>query len=297
GGVVKGIIDVYDNKSFLQIKLEQIKRTSQKYGIKIPIFLMNSFATSAPTIEYLEKNKYFGLRPDEIHIFDQFIFKRLNPDGSEFEPGNKNTPSRPCTQERDTPFEKRGINTPDCNEKYYGPGHGDFPYAFRQSGLLDAFLKNSGKYVWFSNVDNLGATINEIILGAHIKSGAEMTAELAEKYPGDKGGAPALVNGKLQIVEQFKFPVSFNQNLINVFNSATYIFTAEALKRDFNLPYYVVKKEVAGKKVIQFERLAGDLSIYLKANYVIVEREKRFIPIKTQEDLSRHREFFKKKFG
>ncbi|MEW6558139.1 MAG: UTP--glucose-1-phosphate uridylyltransferase, partial [Elusimicrobiota bacterium] len=271
GGVVKGIVEVYDGKTFLQIKLEQLKKVNHKYGVAIPIYIMNSFATETVTIEYLKKNNYFGLK-DSIKCFNQFIAKRLNPDGSYF------------ISEKET-------------EMYYGPGHGDFVFAFSQSGHLSNFIKTGGKYLWYSNVDNLGASVEETILGYHIDKETEMTVELAQKYHGDKGGAPAVVDGHLEIVEQFKFPPDFNQDSISVFNTATYIFKASALNQKFELPFYYVEKKIGEKKVVQFERLAGDLSLFLKTEYIIVNREERFFPIKTPQDLENSREKLKKRFG
>lgn len=272
GGVVKGIVEVYDGKSFLQLKLEQIKKINQKYNVSIPIYLMNSYATEEVTIEHLKKNNYFGLK-DTLRCFNQFIAKRLNTDGSFVKP------------------EK---------ESYYGPGHGDFVFAFvgnrHACSLHDEFIKNGGEHLWYSNVDNLGATIDELILGYHIYKNSEMTVELAQKYPGDKGGAPAIVNGHLEIVEQFKFPPDFNQDSISVFNTATYIFEAKSLNRKFNLPFYYVEKKVGDKKVIQFERLAGDLSLFLKTEYMVVNRKERFFPIKTPQDLENSRDKLRKRF-
>ena len=268
GGVVKGIVEVYDGKSFLQIKLEQIKKVNEKYNVQTPIYLMNSYATEKTTFEYLKKNNWFGME-NNIKYFNQFIAKRLNTDGS--------------------------FVTPE-NESYYGPGHGDFAFAFSKSGYLSEFIKGGGEHIWYSNVDNLGATIDELILGYHIYKNSEMTVELAQKYKGDKGGAPAVVDGHLEIVEQFKFPADFNQDLISVFNTATYIFKSDSLNRKFELPFYYVEKKSGDKKVIQFERLAGDLSLFLKTEYVVVDREERFFPIKTPQDLEKDREKLKKKF-
>ncbi|OGS45649.1 MAG: hypothetical protein A2539_07180 [Elusimicrobia bacterium RIFOXYD2_FULL_34_15] len=269
GGVVKGIVEVYDRKSFMQIKLEQIKKINQKYNVLIPIYIMNSYATESATLEHLEINNYFGLK-NSIKCFSQFIAKRLDANGE--------------------------YHLPE-NESYYGPGHGDFSFAFQKSGLLSDFLKNGGEHIWYSNVDNLGASINELILGYHIDKQTEMTVELAEKYPGDKGGAPAIVNNHLEIVEQFKFPADFNQDSISVFNTATYIFKAASLDKNFKLPFYYVEKKVADKKVIQFEHLAGDLSTILKSEYIVVDRKERFFPIKTPQDLEKDRNKLRELFG
>ncbi|MEW5693927.1 MAG: UTP--glucose-1-phosphate uridylyltransferase [Candidatus Hydrogenedentota bacterium] len=272
GSGVKGIVEVYDGKSFLQIKLEKIKRVMAEYNAVVEIFIMNSFATAKQTTEYLTKNSFFGIDKNNIHFFNQYKFPRLRSDGSFF-----------------TSSEKEENN-------YYGPGHGDFIYTFRESGLLDNFVNSGGSYLWYSNVDNLGSTIDPVILGAHIESICEMTVELAEKVKGDKGGAPAIVNNKLQIVEGFQFPETFNQDSITIFNTATYIFNAGALNKDVTLPFYVVKKNVEGVDVIQFERLTGDLSVFLECFYIIVPREERFFPIKTKEDLENQREKLKERF-
>ena len=84
--------------------------------------------------------------------------------------------------------------------------------------------------------------------------------------------------------------------MISVFNTATYIFKSDSLNRKFELPFYYVEKKSGDKKVIQFERLAGDLSLFLKTEYVVVDREERFFPIKTPQDLEKDREKLKKKF-
>lgn len=273
GGVVKGIVEVYDGKSFLQIKLEQIKKVMEKYKIPIKIYIMNSFATEPATVKYLKKHNFWGIDKSNIYFFNQFIFKRIKSNGEYFKSSQK------------------------IENNFYGPGHGDFIFALKKSGLLDEFIKTGGNYLWYSNVDNLGATIDEIILGVHIEKNKQMTVELAEKIKGDKGGAPAKVDARIQLVEGFKFPPEFNQDSIPVFNTATYIFNASALLKDIQLPWYIVRKKVEGEEIIQFERLAGDLSIFFDTNYLIVSRDERFFPVKTKEDLDLLREKLKKKFG
>jgi UDP-N-acetylglucosamine pyrophosphorylase len=134
-------------------------------------------------------------------------------------------------------------------------------------------------------VDNLGASVDLAIVGSHLASGKDMTVEVSCKRKGDQGGAPARVNGRLRLVEGFAFPADFDQALIEVFNTANYVFTASALKQDFSLPWYVVEKRVTGEKVVQFEHLAGDLSACLATQFLVVERDERFLPVKNLEDV------------
>jgi UTP--glucose-1-phosphate uridylyltransferase len=251
----KGVYPIFEGKSFLQLKLEAIKAL----GHRVPVFLMTSFATDPLIHEHLEANDYFGLDPADVVRFQQYQMPRLAPDGGY--------------------FKEEGVVS------YAAPGHGDFPFAFKESGALDGFLARGGRYLLFSNVDNLGATVDLAIVGAHVAAGIEMTVEVAPKNPGDQGGAPARVGGRLQLVEGFAFPAGFDQDQIDVFNTANYVFTAEALARDFELPWYVVEKKVHGEKVVQFEHLAGDLSVFLTTQFLRVEREERFLPVKNVEDV------------
>ena len=47
-------------------------------------------------------------------------------------------------------------------------GHGDVYSSLKRSGLLEQFLSEGKEYIFISNIDNLGATVD---LGELIKSG------------------------------------------------------------------------------------------------------------------------------
>ena len=141
-----------------------------------------------------------------------------------------------------------------------------------------------------SNVDNLGATVDPAIVGLHLERGAALTAEVVRKEPGDKGGAPARLDGRLEIIEGFRFPKGFDQDSIPVFNTNTFVLDAAAIDRDFELPYYRVEKTVDGRPAIQFERLVGELTAFLPTAFVEVDREGadgRFLPAKDPDELGR----------
>ncbi|MEB3198243.1 MAG: UTP--glucose-1-phosphate uridylyltransferase [Candidatus Sericytochromatia bacterium] len=251
----KGLYPIWNGHSFLALKLEAVRAL----GVPVPVFIMTSFATDGAIAAHLAEHDHFGLPPSRVFRFQQYQMPRLAPSGGRFEEGGQ--PSLAA------------------------PGHGDFPYALRESGLLQAFLAGGGRYLCFSNVDNLGATVDPVILGGHVLSGQEMTVEVAPKNPGDQGGAPARVAGRTQLVEGFAFPPDFDQSRIAVFNTANYVFSAEALKRELALPWYVVEKTVRGEKVVQFEHLAGDLSTLLTTRFVQVTRAERFLPVKNVSDV------------
>jgi len=266
GNCVKGLVNVFDDKSFLQIKIENIKKICSDINAKMYVFIMNSIFTEKDTIRHFEENDYFGYDKDRIIFFNQYYFLRLTEDGEI-------------------------LNNDDCQVKY-GCGHGDFFYAFKEFVYPD-FKNTNLKYLCYSNVDNLGAYIEPAIIGYHISKNQEMTIELAEKYEYDRGGVPAVVSGRKCLIEEFKLPPTFDANKIRYFNTATYIFSFDIFKKDFELAFYLVKKNIDDVEVEQFERVAGDLSLFLSTNFLKIDRRLRFHPIKTTEDLENSRKQLK----
>ncbi len=264
----KGCYPIFEGMSFLELKVRWIRKVAPR----MPIFVMTSFATDDAVRRHFAEHADFGCSDDQVKFFTQYRFPRLRPDGSRYQ-------------------------SPEGSEDFAAPGHGDFPSAIAESGILDDFLAQGGKYLLFSNVDNLGATVDLAIVGWHVQQGHEMTVEVAAKASGDKGGAPARVNGKLQLVEGFAFPEDFDQDAIPVFNTATYVFSAEALARPCDLPWYVVDKKVDGEPVIQFEHLAGDLSCHLASGYLEIDRDERFIPVKSQAEVPAAQAKIRQKLG
>jgi UTP--glucose-1-phosphate uridylyltransferase len=264
GGVVKGTVPVLGSRSFLELRAEDVKRAqAAAEEIQIPIYLMNSFATNAATRDHCIEKGNFGLPEGQIQHFTQFISCRMTKNGDLFE-------------------------NEEGELSYYGPGHGDFAPAIQSSGCLEKFIASGGKYLFVSNVDNLGARISPVMLGMHIFSQKEMTIELAPKWPGDVGGSPYLVDGKVQLVEQIRYPEGFNPDIVDVFNTNTFTFTAEALRRDIDLGWYYVEKTVDDKPAVQMERLIGETTRSLDSHFVRVKRtgsENRFLPVKTPDDL------------
>lgn len=49
-------------------------------------------------------------------------------------------------------------------EAWYPPGHGDIYASFYNSGLLDRFISEGKEYIFVSNIDNLGATVDLYIM-------------------------------------------------------------------------------------------------------------------------------------
>jgi UTP--glucose-1-phosphate uridylyltransferase len=276
GSVVKGVVDVLGRgRSFLGLKFEDICRAQDEYGGQIQVFLMNSFATQDTTLQHLEEYDYFGLSRKQVTNFTQYISVRMEKNGEI-------------------------LLTEDGKISEHGPGHGDFAPAFRSTGCLRQFTSAGGKFLFVSNVDNLGARVDALILGHHIRSNAELVVEVAPKWPGDRGGSQLLVDGKVQLVEQIRYPPDFDPDQVDVFNTNSFTFSAVELDRDFDLGWYYAEKEVEGRSAVQVERLIGEMTRFLKSRFVRIKRtgtESRFFPIKTPEDLEVGRQEIEEMYG
>ena len=266
GGVVKAAVDALPGRTFLDLKLAELRVAAERAGGCVPVYLMTSFATDD---EIAELARAHTSKAAPAETFAQFVSLRLTPDGEIF-------------------LEDDGQASP------YAPGHGDLTYALRASGILARFRSAGGRVLFMSNVDNLAAALDPAIIGAHLASGAAITAEVTEKEPGEKGGAPARVDGKPQIVEAFRFPADFDQDAIPVFNTNTLALDAAAIDQDFTLSWFAVRKKIGEtqREAVQFERLVGELTAFLPCAFLRVPRygaEGRFQPAKDPAELARRR--------
>lgn len=261
GGVVKGLVPVVDGRGFLELKLDETARLARDLGAPVTTAVMTSFATDEATRAFLGDGA-----GGEPLLFSQYVFLRLRPDGTLF-------------------------RSDDGRPSLYGPGHGDVLDALRTSGTLDELEARGVRHVQISNVDNLGARIDPVVVGAHLIAGRELTIETAHKE-GDMGGAPARVDGRPILLESYRFPPGFDQSEIPVFNTNTAWLSVEALRRPYELTWLYVEKDVDGHPAVQLERLFHEISAAVPTTYLVVPRSGprgRFFPIKTPEDLEASR--------
>jgi len=101
---------------------------------------MNSFNTHEETEKVLEKYGHVSVK---IYNFNQSKYPRID---------------------RETLLPVATSIDSSQNECWYPPGHGDVYQAFYQSGLLDQFIEQGKEYMFLSNIDNLGATVDLYIL-------------------------------------------------------------------------------------------------------------------------------------
>src|SRR5690606_22055979 len=100
----------------------------------------------------------------------------------------------------------------------------------------------------------------------------------------------AVIAGRPVIIEGFRMPDDADLDRYPQFNTNTLWFWLSAIDRDFDLDWFPVEREIEGPDgkpmtAVQFEQLIGQATEHLEAHYFEVDRERRFLPIKTQDDL------------
>ncbi|MFO0666011.1 MAG: UTP--glucose-1-phosphate uridylyltransferase [Polyangiaceae bacterium] len=257
GGVVKALVEVFPKRTFLDLRLAENRMAQQKWGT-IPLFLMTSAATDAPIRDALSA----ATPGDHVRTFPQFSSLRLTNEGKLF----RDEAGHPSS---------------------YATGHGDLVDALLRAKLLEAFKP---KYVWITNLDNLGATVDPAMLGAFIERESPVLVEVCDKAPGDRGGIPARAEGRLQILEEFRLPPDFDPQTVTVFNTNSFLIRADKLlSSPFPWTYFEVEKKVSGMPAIQFERLLQEVTAHWDTKCLRVSRtgaESRFLPVKDHPELA-----------
>jgi UTP--glucose-1-phosphate uridylyltransferase len=261
GGVIKALVEAVPGYSFLDLRRAEVRALERRYQAVPPLWLMTSHSTDAGIRAALGDD----LDGHTIATFTQHLSLRVTPKGDVF-------------------FDEKG------RPSEHAPGHGDLPDALRESGLLEAFVKRGGKTILVTNIDNMGGTLDPLVIGFHLAHGKPVTSEVVDKLPSDRGGIPAYVDDTLCVLEEFRIPPSFDPSTVRVFNTNVFHFDARAIL-DLNIPwtYFTVKKKVGDQSVIQFERLVNEVTSYLPTAYLHMPRDgvaSRFLPVKDNEELA-----------
>ncbi|KAH9421854.1 UTP--glucose-1-phosphate uridylyltransferase [Dermatophagoides pteronyssinus] len=272
----KSVIPVRNDLTFLDLTVQQIEKLNKTYDADVPLVLMNSFNTHDDTQKLLRK--YAGFRV-AIFTFMQSRYPRIN----------KETLMPISTSLNSNP------------EDWYPPGHGDFYQSFFESNLLDDFLKAGRKYVFLSNIDNLGATVDlkilNYLLNPSISSPPTYVMEVTDKTHADvKGGTLIQYEGHIRLLEIAQVPKAHVEEFksvkkFKIFNTNNLWINLNELKRlveskMLNMDIIVNNKHLdCGIDVIQLETAVGSaMKTFSGAIGVNVPRS-RFLPVKKTSDL------------
>ncbi len=276
----KSLLPVRDGDTFLDLIVRQVLAVRQATGSDLRFLLMNSFSTSADTLAHLARYPALG-DPGKLELLQNKVPK--------------------IAADTLTPVEWPA----DPEMEWCPPGHGDLYPAILGSGLLQRLLDEGFLYLFVSNADNLGATLDPALLRWFAASGKPFVMEVTARTAADrKGGHLALRagDGRLLLRESAQCPDSdldafqditrhryFNTN--NLWLRLDHL--AAALDENGGLlPLPVIRnkktvdpRDKKSPAVYQLETAMGAaIECYGAAGAVVVPRS-RFAPVKTTSDL------------
>jgi UTP--glucose-1-phosphate uridylyltransferase len=276
----KSLLTVRDGETFLDLIVRQVLAAREQTGASVRFLLMNSFSTSEDTKAHLRRYPELGA-PEDLELLQNKVPK--------------------IAFDTLTPVEWPA----DPDLEWCPPGHGDLYPAILGSGMLDRLLKEGYLYLFVSNSDNLGATMDLGLLNWFASSDMPFLMEVTARTAADrKGGhlAKRASDGQLLLRESAQCSEEdmdafqdiarhryFNTN--NLWLRLDHL--AEALQRNgglLPLPVITNQKTVdpRNKKspaVYQLETAMGAaIECFPGAGAVVVPRT-RFAPVKTTADL------------
>ncbi|ETE70626.1 UTP--glucose-1-phosphate uridylyltransferase [Ophiophagus hannah] len=265
----KSLIGVRNENTFLDLTVQQIEPD-------LPLLYIHH------SIAYTLENGTACIVTACDRIFGIFV-KAFNP------PGPLELWYPRINKESLLPVAKDVSYSGENTEAWYPPGHGDIYASFYNSGLLDTFIEDGKEYIFVSNIDNLGATVDLYILNHLMNSPngkrCEFVMEVTNKTRADvKGGTLTQYENKLRLVEIAQVPKAHvdefkSVSKFKIFNTNNLWVSLSAIKRlqeqnAIDMEIIVNPKTAVGAAIKSFENSLG----------INVPRS-RFLPVKTTSDL------------
>jgi len=276
----KSLLNVKAQNTFLDLTAKQCISMRDSFQSDVRFMLMNSFSTSQDTLKFLEKYPELIADPN-LELMQNKVPK---VDVSTLQPAV--WPLKPSTE-------------------WCPPGHGDLYAALAGSSKLDKLLAEGMKYMFVSNSDNLGATLDLELLSYFAESGAPFIMECCERTENDKkGGHLATRKSDNQLILRESAQCAATDEAMfqditrhRYFNTNNLWIRLDKLKEAIDsagglIPLPMIKnsktvdpQNAGSTPVFQLETAMGAaIECFAGASAVVVPRS-RFAPVKKCDDL------------
>lgn len=176
----KGTFDfgLENHKSIFEVLCDRLKEAYKKYNVYIPWYIMTSRQNNEDTINFFEKNNYFGYSKENIYFFKQGELPVLNDQGKLMlnKEGNINTAA---------------------------DGHGGIFVSMEKEKVTENMKQRGIKWVFIGPVDNvLIKMVDPIFIG--ICQDKNMLAggkSIIKAYPEERVGVFCKKDGKPDVIE------------------------------------------------------------------------------------------------
>lgn len=296
------------HRTFIETHLAKSRKVSRQFGTPIPHLFSTSYLTHEPIAAYLQREKNYGYA-GPVHLSPgRAVGWRLIPTERDLRFAWEEMPQQRLDEQqqkvRDS-LRAALIHWARSNGEateytdnlplqcMHPVGHWYEVANLFRNGLLVRLLRERPQlnYLLLHNVDTLGAQLDPLLLGHHIRSGHCLSFEVISRRIDDRGGGLAKVNGRVRLVEGLAMPREEEEFKLSYYNSMTTWISLDALLKVFGLsredleddtrvtaairnlaakmPTYMTLKEVKKRwghgqedvfPVMQFEKLWGDFT-------------------------------------
>ena len=281
----KGTYDIGldSHKSLFELLCDALKEEGKKYGVTIPWFIMTSKENNKATIEFFEKNKYFGYQKDKnIFFFIQGELPMMDTEGKIL-------------------IDQNGLI------KLAADGHGGIYEALVKSKMTKKMKELNIEWVFIGGVDNcLVKMVDPVLMGIAIDKKVTVACKSVVKAnPKEKVGVFCKKNGKPNVVEYTEITEEMaeardenGELLYGESHILCNLFSVDAIERmgANPLPYHVAFKKAKyldkdgnlinpdSPNAYKFEAFLFDAFGEVDEMAVLrVKREEEFAPVKNAD--------------
>lgn len=271
-----------EEKYLFQIIVESLQKANNKYNVIIPWYVMTSSENKQQTVEFLEKNNYFGYPKEKVKFFIQGNLPLVDTNGEL-------------------------IIDKNCLIKEASDGNGSIYQSMKKDGIIEDMKQNNIKWIFVGGVDNiLLKIVDPVLTGLTIKENNKISSKSVVKTnPKEKVGVFCKIAGKPKVIEYTELPEDMackrDENGELVFgevNILSHLYSIQAIDELSNkkLPYHVAFKkanylddngnfiQVTEPNAYKFEAFIFDaFEEYEDMSILRVKREEEFAPIKNAE--------------
>lgn len=273
-------------KPLFQIFAEKLAAAGKRYQCSIPWFIMTSEGNHDDTLSFFQNNSWFGLDPEDIHLFPQGTIPAVDSDGK--------------------------ILLSDKHLIALSPdGHGGSLRALVRSGATQTMKDKGIDILSCFQVDNpLVKCIDPVFIGFHLINDSQLSSKTVEKRsPDEKVGMFCRQDDRTCVIEYSDLPQKLQHETetngalrFRAGSIAIHLFNRELIEQlgraasDGTLPFHAARKKVPSldhqgqliepdePNAIKFEMFIFD-ALPFAENPLVMEtlRENEFSPVKNAE--------------
>jgi UDP-N-acetylglucosamine pyrophosphorylase len=309
------------HRTFIEVHLAKSRRVNREFRAALPHVVTTSYLTHAPIENFLARQKNYGYDAPLLMSSGKAIGLRMVPMVRDLRFMWEEMPQQLLDEQAQKvrqslhaaligwaqPAEGSDYTDNIPAQCLHPVGHWYEISNLLRNGTLARLRKERPnlKYLLLHNIDTLGADVDPVLLGLHIREGACLSFEMITRRIDDRGGGLARVDGRVRILEGLAMPREEDEFVLSYYNSLTTWIDIEKLLALFELnpndlddpdataaairnlgarmPTYITLKEVKKRwgqgqedvfPVAQFEKLWGDMSSLSGAEcrYLVVPR-------------------------